>query len=102
MKTIFTLKLGNLATPSAIADLALYGSEMKHQGDVFLGSMADAMAALAKIRQTPEFKDIAEGSGFMIDGVLTDMASRSQVGDNLSRDMTKVQRTFLAFFNHVK
>jgi hypothetical protein len=86
-------KLGG-ATPSAIADLALYGSEMKHQGDVFLGSMADAMAALAKIRQTPEFKDIAEGSGFMIDGVLTDMASRSQVGDNLSRDMTKVQRTF--------
>jgi hypothetical protein len=86
-------KLGGAAV-SATADLAIYGSEMKHQGDVFLGSMADAMAALARIRQTPEFKDIAEGLGFMLDGVITDTASRSQVGDNMSKGMTDIQRTF--------
>ena len=86
-------KLGG-AGISATADLAIYGSEMNHQGDVFLGNMADAMAALAQIRQTPEFKEIGEGLGFMVDGVITDMSSRSQVGDNLTRDMAKVQRTF--------
>ena len=86
-------KLGG-AMLSATADLAIYGSEMNHQGDVFLGSMADGMAALAKIRNTPEFKDIAESLGFMMDGIITDTASRNQVGDNLSKNMTTIQRTF--------
>ena len=86
-------KLGG-AGISATADLAIYGSEMKHQGDVFLGSMADAMAALAQIRQNPEFKDIAEGLGFMIDGIIHDTANRNSAGDFNSKGATEIKRAF--------
>ena len=86
-------KLGG-AGISATADLAIYGSEMKHQGDVFLGSMADAMAALAQIRQSPEFKDIAESLGFMLDGIIHDTANRNSAGDFNSKGATDIKRTF--------
>jgi len=48
-------KLGGAAV-SATSDLAIYGSEMKHQGDVFLGSMADAMQHLQELDKLQNLK----------------------------------------------
>ena len=91
--TINTSMLGG-SMLSATADLAIYGSEMSHQGNVFLGSMADAMGSLAQIRQTPEFKEIGEGLGFIMDGQIYDMANREKMGENLSKGATEIQRRF--------
>jgi len=86
-------KLGG-AVVSAAADIGLYGSEMRHQGRTYLGGMGEALGSLGKIKNTQQKKDIAEGLGFIADNTIYDVAGRYQVGDNLSKGFTKLQRFF--------
>jgi hypothetical protein len=87
-------KLGGAAI-SAFTDLGIYGSEMKDQGNkTLLGGISDAFGALAKVKNTQQKKEIVEMLGLMLDGTIHDIAGRNQVGDNLSRGATQVQRTF--------
>jgi len=90
-------KLGGAAI-SALTDIGIYGSEMRDQGGkTLLGGMGDAFAALGRIKNTKQKKEIAESLGLMIDGSIHDLAGRNQVGDNLSRGATQVQKTFFKF-----
>ncbi len=90
-------KLGGAAI-SALTDIGLYGSEMKDQGGkTLLGGMGDAFTALGKIKNTKQKKEFAEISLLMVDGSIHDLAGRSQVGDNLTRGATQVQKTFFKF-----
>ena len=90
-------KLGGAAI-SAGTDIGLYASEMKDQGGkTLLGGMGDAFSALARIKDTKQKTEIVEMSGLMFDGAIHDLAGRNQVGDNLSRGATQVQKTFFKF-----
>ena len=91
-----TTKLGG-ATISAAADLGIYGSEMKFQGRSFLGGMAEGLRGLARIKNTQQKQDIVQGLGFMADGTIYDVSGRFQVGDNLTKGWTKIQRTFFRY-----
>jgi len=82
------------ATISALADVGIYGSEVRYQGRSFLGGMAEALGSLFKIKNTKEKKLIAEMLGFINDNTIYDMSARHQVGDNLDKGWTKAQRTF--------
>jgi len=90
-------KLGGAAI-SAATDLGIYGSEMKDQGGkTLLGGIGEAFGALARVKNSKQKKEIAEMLGLMLDGTIHDIAGRNQVGDNLSRRATEVQRTFFKF-----
>lgn len=91
-----TAKLGG-AVISAASDLAQYGAEMKYQGKSFLGGMAEALGSLFKVKNTKDKKEIAEALGHMADSVIYDNSGRFQVGDNLSKGWTNVQRTFFKY-----
>ena len=82
------------ATISAAADIGIYASEMRHQGKTFLGGIADAFIALSKMKNTARRNDIAKISGLMFDNTIYEVAGRHQVGDNLSKGWTNVQRFF--------
>jgi hypothetical protein len=56
--------------------------------------MFEALSSLARIKNTQQKKDIAEGLGFIGDNLIYDVAGRYQVGDNLSKGFTKTQRFF--------
>ena len=86
-------KLGG-AVVSAMADIHLYAKELSYQGRTYLGGIAEAMGNLAKIKNTAKKREIAEQLGFMADNLIYDLAARYSVGDNLSRNFTKIQRTF--------
>ena len=86
-------KLGG-ATISALADVGIYGSEVRYQGRSFVGGMFEALSSLARIKNTKQKKEIAEMLGFMNDNTIYDMSARHQVGDNLNKGWTKAQRTF--------
>ena len=90
-------RLGGAAI-SAATDLGIYGSEMKDQGGkTLLGGIAEAFSALSRIKNTKQKKEIAEMLGLMLDGTIHDTAGRNQVGDNLNRRSTEIQRTFFKF-----
>jgi hypothetical protein len=89
-------KLGG-AVISAAADIGIYASEMKYQGRSFLGGMGEAMGGIAKIKNTKQKRDIAKGLGFLGDGTTYDISGRFQVGDNLNKGWTKIQRTFFKY-----
>jgi len=89
-------KLGG-AVISAAADIGIYGSEMKYQGRTFLGGMAEAMGGIGRIKNTKQKKDIAKMLGFIGDGTIYDVSGRFQVGDNLNKGWTQVQRTFFKY-----
>ena len=89
-------KLGG-AVISATADIGIYASEMKYQGRSFLGGMGEAMGAIGKIKNTKQKKDIARGLGFLGDGTIYDVSGRFQVGDNLNKGWTQIQRTFFKY-----
>lgn len=91
-----TAKLGG-AVISAASDLAQYGAEMRYQGRSFLGGMAEALSSLFKIKNSKDKKEIAESLGFMADSAIYDISGRFQVGDNLSKGWTNVQRTFFKY-----
>ena len=93
---INTTKLGG-AVISAAADIGIYGSEMKFQGRSFLGGMGEAMSGLARIKNTKQKQRIARSSGLMADGVIYDVSGRFQVGDNLTKGWTQIQRTFFKY-----
>ena len=93
---INTTKLGG-AVISAAADIGIYGSEMKFQGRSFLGGMGEAMSGLARIKNTKQKQRIARSSGLMADGVTYDISGRFQVGDNLTKGWTQIQRTFFKY-----
>ena len=82
------------ATISALADVGIYGSEVKYQGRSFIGGMFEALSSLARIKNTQQKKEIAEMLGFINDNTIYDMSARHQVGDNLNKGWTKAQRTF--------
>ena len=82
------------ATISALADVGIYGSEVRYQGRSFLGGMFEALSSLFRIKNTKEKKLIAEMLGFINDNTIYDMSARHQVGDNLDKGWTKAQRTF--------
>ena len=82
------------ATISALADVGIYGSEVRYQGRSFLGGMFEALSSLGKIKNTKQKKGIAEMLGFINDNTIYDMSARHQVGDNLNKGWTKAQRTF--------
>ena len=82
------------ATISALADVGIYGSEVRYQGRSFLGGMFEALSSLGRIKNTKEKKLIAEMLGFINDNTIYDMSARHQVGDNLDKGWTKAQRTF--------
>ena len=89
-------KLGG-AVISAAADIGIYASEMKYQGRSFLGGMSEAMGAIGKIKNTKQKRDIAKGLGFLGDGTTYDISGRFQVGDNLNKGWTQIQRTFFKY-----
>ena len=89
-------KLGG-AVISAAADIGIYGSEMKYQGRTFLGGMAEAMGGIGRIKNTKQKQDIARMLGFFGDGTIYDVSGRFQVGDNLNKGWTQVQRTFFKY-----
>lgn len=89
-------KLGG-AVISAAADIGIYASEMKYQGRSFLGGMAEAMGGVGKIKNTKQKRDIAKGLGFLGDGTTYDISGRFQVGDNLNKGWTQIQRTFFKY-----
>ena len=89
-------KLGG-AVISAAADIGIYASEMKYQGRSFLGGMGEAMGGIAKIKNTKQKRDIAKGLGFLGDGTTYDISGRFQVGDNLNKGWTQIQRTFFKY-----
>jgi hypothetical protein len=70
---------------------------MKYQGRSFLGGMGEAMGAIGKIKNTKQKKDIARGLGFLGDGTIYDVSGRFQVGDNLNKGWTQIQRTFFKY-----
>ena len=82
------------ATISALADVGIYGSEVRYQGRSFLGGMFEALSSLARIKNSKQKKGIAEMLGFINDNTIYDMSARHQVGDNLNKGWTKAQRTF--------
>ena len=82
------------ATISALADVGIYGSEVRYQGRSFLGGMFEALSSLARIKNTKQKKEISEMLGFINDNTIYDMSARHQVGDNLNKGWTKAQRTF--------
>ncbi|OUV73559.1 MAG: hypothetical protein CBC83_05130 [Flavobacteriales bacterium TMED123] len=89
-------KLGG-AVISAAADIGIYASEMKYQGRSFLGGISEAMGGIGKIKNTKQKRDIAKGLGFLGDGTTYDISGRFQVGDNLNKGWTKIQRTFFKY-----
>ena len=89
-------KLGG-AVISAAADIGIYASEMKYQGRSFLGGMFEAMNAIRRIKNTKKKQDIVKGLGFIKDGTIYDISGRFQVGDNLNKGWTQVQRTFFKY-----
>lgn len=91
-----TAKLGG-AVISAASDLAQYGAEMRYQGRGFLSGMFEGLSSLLKGRNTKDKKEIAEALGFMADNTIYDISGRFQVGDNLSKGWTNVQRTFFKY-----
>jgi len=82
------------ATISALADVGIYGSEVRYQGRSFIGGMFEALSSLARIKNTKQKKEISEMLGFINDNTIYDMSARHQVGDNLNKGWTKAQRTF--------
>ena len=86
-------KLGG-AVVSALADVHLYGRELKYQGRSYLGGITEAMTRLAKIKNSKRKVEIAEQLGFMADNVIYDLAARYSTGDTLNKSFTKLQRTF--------
>ena len=93
---INTTKLGG-AVISAAADIGIYGSEMKFQGRSFLGGMGEAFVGLGRIKNTKQKQEIARAAGLMADGTTYDVSGRHQVGDNLTKGWTKIQRTFFKY-----
>ena len=89
-------KLGG-AVISAAADIGIYASEMRYQGRSFLGGMGEAMGGIGKIKNTKQKRDIAKGLGFLGDGTTYDISGRFQVGDNLNKGWTQIQRTFFKY-----
>ena len=89
-------KLGG-AVISAAADIGIYASEMKYQGRSFLGGMFEAMNSIRRIKNTKQKQDIVKGLGFIKDGTIYDISGRFQVGDNLNKGWTKIQRTFFKY-----
>ena len=86
-------KLGG-AVVSALADVHLYGRELKYQGRTYLGGITEAMTRLGKIKNSKRKIEIAEQLGFMADNVIYDLAARYSTGDTLNKSFTKLQRTF--------
>ena len=86
-------KLGG-ATISAFTDIHLYAKEMKWQGRSYVGSLAEAMGRLAKVKNSKQRKEIAEQLGFINDNIIYDLAARYSAGDALNRGYSQVQRTF--------
>lgn len=86
-------KLGG-AVVSALADVHLYGRELKYQGRSYLGGITEAMTRLSKIKNSKRKVEIAEQLGFMADNVIYDLAARYSTGDTLNKSFTKLQRTF--------
>ena len=82
------------ATISAAADIGIYASEMRHQGRTFLGGIAEAFTALSTIKNSKRRKEIVKIYGLMNDNTIYDVSGRHQVGDNLSKGWTNVQRFF--------
>jgi len=89
-------KLGG-AVISAAADIGIYASEMKYQGRSFLGGMFEAMNSIRRIKNTKQKEDIVQGLGFIKDGTIYDVSGRFQVGDNLNKGWTQIQRTFFKY-----
>ena len=89
-------KLGG-AVISAAADIGIYASEMKYQGRSFLGGMGEAMSAIGRIKNTKQKQDIVKALGFLGDGTTYDISGRFQVGDNLNKGWTQIQRTFFKY-----
>ena len=89
-------KLGG-AVISAAADIGIYASEMKYQGRSFLGGMFEAMNSIRRIKNTKQKEDIVQGLGFIKDGTIYDISGRFQVGDNLNKGWTQIQRTFFKY-----
>jgi len=94
MRAILAMsKLGG-ATISAFTDIHLYAKEMRWQGRSYVGSLAEAMGRLAKIKNSKQKKEIAEQLGFINDNIIYDLAARYSAGDALNRGYSQVQRTF--------
>ena len=94
LRTLASMARLGGATISALADVGIYGSEVRYQGRSFLGGMFEALSSLGKIKNTKQKKGIAEMLGFINDNTIYDMSARHQVGDNLNKGWTKAQRTF--------
>lgn len=82
------------ATISAAADIGIFASEMRHQGKSFLSGLKDAFVALSTIKNSEQRKQLAKIYGLMTDNTIYDVSARHQVGDNLSKGWTNVQRFF--------
>lgn len=93
---INTTKLGG-AVVSAAADIGIYASEMRYQGRSFLGGMGEAFVGLSRMKNTKQKREIARAAGLLADGTTYDVSGRHQVGDNLGKGWTQIQRSFFKY-----
>jgi hypothetical protein len=75
-------KLGGM-TLSALPDLAVRASVMRHNGVNLLEGLGDGIASLVRGRGKGELRDIADTLGVGLDGVLGNIASRLSAGDGV-------------------
>ena len=86
-------KLGG-ATVSAIADLPIAASELRYQGNSFLGSLGEVMQGLVSGRKTEEQREILSSLGVFFDAMRGDVVSRFSADDTLGGKMTRGMRLF--------
>lgn len=86
-------KLGG-AVVSAVSDLPVAASELKYQGQGFLGSLGEIMGRMVEGKKTPEKREILSSLGVFLDSMRGDVVSRFSANDSLGGRMTRAQRLF--------
>jgi hypothetical protein len=86
-------KLGG-AVVSAVSDLPVAASELRYQGQSFLGSLGELMTGLVAGRKTSEQREILSSLGVFLDSMRGDIVSRFSADDSLGGRMSRAQRLF--------
>ena len=89
-------KLGG-AVISAGTDLPLAASELKFQGQGFLGSLGNLTKDLVKGRPSAEKREILSSLSVFLDSMRGDVVTRFSADDSLGGTMTRGQRLFFKY-----
>lgn len=87
-------KLG-AALLSQAADIPIYASEMRYQGNGMLSSIGEAIAGMTKGRNRAEMKEIHSGIGVVMEGMIRDVGSRFTIANDSHPGMlSRLQQLF--------